>query len=105
MSSFWESHKHKILGAVFGIVATLVMVGANLLCGKAGALEGICVTSAKVVADQIKLESAKESGIEYVKPSAVVDDTAVVCDENHCLSNGYALPLEDGGHCRCFVKP
>ena len=102
MSAFWESHKHKFFGMLIGMLATLAVVASNMLCSRLGpAFAPLCVSTVAAVADAAKVEAARQS--DAVSAGPVVDLSKPVCDEAHCLSNGYALALEDGGSCRCPV--
>lgn len=106
MSNFWEAHKHKIFGALIGIGATLLLIGSNVLCSKLPPVFAqVCVATASAVSDAAKLEAERQKTVQPSTGKAAVDLSKPLCDEAHCLSSGYALPLDDGGICRCAVNP
>ncbi len=102
MTSFWASHKHKILGALFGGVAVLGMMAANLFCGRLPApFATLCVQGSQLASDALKEQAAKEKDTAST-PAQLQDSTLEDCPDALCMSNGYSLPTPDGGKCRCI---
>lgn len=99
MKEFWEAHKVKILSALAGIGAVVILVCGNVFCGRLPPpFAQLCVGTATEISNQLK-QAGVVTDAGTIAPG--VDANLPLCDDSLCLSFGPHLPMPDGGNCRC----
>ncbi len=103
-ATFWANHKVKILAMLGGLFTTLATIGATLGCHKLPPpFSAICTTVATSAIQEMVVPPIQGP---VVLPGTVAPPLFDLCPGapggDYCTSIGYALPLPDGGRCRCL---
>jgi hypothetical protein len=109
MSEWWKKHRAKIFGALVGVASTVGLVAATMGCNKLPpGLSNLCVVAAQELANEARKAAQENSGAggdasssSPTSPSSALELCPGGPDGPLCTSTGYALPMEDGGKCRC----
>lgn len=109
MSEFWNNHRKGILGFLGGAFVMVGMTAATLGCNRLPPpFSQLCLAVAQSAVDQVKqqiVDAAGDGGSAPSSPSSSPASALELCPGapggDLCLSTGYALPLPDGGACRC----
>lgn len=96
--------RKKWIGLGVGVLAVLATVGAAIGCARLPApFADLCVAASNALIDQGKqaaLEAAEPAGSDAGR-AELLELCPGGPDGPLCTSVGYALPLPDGGRCRC----